>query len=76
VSFKERHSNILVNLPAADVPRCTSINAMPLGLEGLQLLKVAARCAPPDGARIFHHSADDLLLEQNSIPDGEAASSV
>jgi hypothetical protein len=62
-----------VNLPATDVPRCTSINAKALGLESLQLLKVAASCAPPDGARIVHHWADELLIQQNSVPIGEAA---
>jgi hypothetical protein len=47
-----------------------------LGLENLQLLKVAASCAPPDGAGIVHHWADELLIQQNYIPDGEATSPV
>jgi hypothetical protein len=76
VFFKERHSKVLVNLPATDVLRCTSSNAKALGLESLQLLKVAAGCEPPDGARIVHHWADELLIQQNSVPDGEAASPV
>jgi hypothetical protein len=65
-----------VNLPVTDVPRCTSSNAKTLGLESLQLLNVAASCAPPDGARIVHHWADELLIQQNTVPDGEAASPV
>jgi hypothetical protein len=65
-----------VNLPAIDVPRCTSSNSKTLGLESLQLLKVVASCAPPDGTRIVHHWADELLIQQNSVPDGEAACSV
>jgi hypothetical protein len=65
-----------VNLPVTDVPRCTSSNAKTLGLESLQLLNVAASCAPPDGARTVHHSADEMLIHQNSAPDGEAASPV
>jgi hypothetical protein len=65
-----------VNLPVTDVPRCTSSNAKTLGLESLQLLNVAANCAPPDGTRTVHHWADELLIQQNSVPDGEAASPV
>jgi hypothetical protein len=76
VFFKEWHSQILVNLPASDVPRCTSSNAKTLGLESLQLLYVAVSGAPPDGARTVHHWADELLIQQNSISDGEAASPV
>jgi hypothetical protein len=62
-----------VYLSATDVPRCTSSNAKTLGLENLQLLHVAASCAPPDGAHIVHHWADELLIRQNSVPDVEAA---
>jgi hypothetical protein len=76
VFFKERHPKVLVNLPATDVPRCTTSNAKTLGLENLQLLNVAASCAPPNGSRIVHHWEDELLIQLNSIPDGEAASPV
>jgi hypothetical protein len=76
VFFKEGHPKVLVNLPATDVPRCTSSNAKTLGLESLQLLNGAASCAPPDGTRIVHHWADELLIQPNSVPDGEAASPV
>jgi hypothetical protein len=50
--------------------------AKTLGLENLQLLDVAASGAPPDGARTVHHWADELLIQQNSVSDGEAASPV
>jgi hypothetical protein len=76
VLFKERHSKVLVNLPVTDMPWCTSSNAKTLGLESLKLLNVAASCALPDGARIVHHWANELLIQQNSVPDGEAASPV
>jgi hypothetical protein len=76
VFFKEQHSHILVNLPVTDVPRCTSSNVKTLGLENLQLLNVAMIGVPPDGAHIVHHWADELLIQQNSVSDGEAASLV
>jgi hypothetical protein len=63
-----------MNLP--DEPRCTSSNAKILGLESLQLLNIAESCALPDGARIVHHWANELLIQQNSVPDEEAASPV
>ena len=28
---------------------------------------------PPEGARIVHHGKDELSIEQNTVPDGEAA---
>jgi hypothetical protein len=65
-----------VNLPVTDVTRCTRTNAKTLGLESLQLLDVAASGVPPDGARIVHHWADELLVQQNSVSGGEAASPV
>jgi hypothetical protein len=26
---------------------------------------------PPRGARVIHHGADELFIEQHSVPDGE-----
>jgi hypothetical protein len=52
------------------------MNAKTLGSESLHLLNVAVSCAPPNGTRIVHHWADELLIQQNSVPDGEAASPV
>jgi hypothetical protein len=31
---------------------------------------------PPNGARIVHHGTDELLIQQNTIPDGEIATPV
>jgi hypothetical protein len=76
VFVKERHSQILVNLPITNVPRCTSNNARTLGLKNLQLPNVAARGAPPDGESIVHDWADELLLQQNSVCDGQTTSRV
>jgi hypothetical protein len=70
--FKERHSHIQANLPVTDVPRCTSSNAKTLGLENVQRLNVAASSLPPDGAHIVQHWAAGLLIQQNSVSDGEA----
>jgi hypothetical protein len=76
VFFKERHSQILVNFSVADVPRCTISKAKTLRLDNLQLHNVAASGVPPDGARIIHHFVDELLIQQNSVSDGAAASPV
>jgi hypothetical protein len=31
---------------------------------------------PPGGARVVHHGADELLVQQDSAPDGELTPSV
>ena len=64
---KELNSQILVNVPVANVPRCTSRNAKTLGLKNLQPHNVAACGGPPDGARTVHHWAHELLIQQNSV---------
>jgi hypothetical protein len=64
----------LVNLPVTDVPRCVRRNAKTLGLQQMQLPDVAAGSGPPDGACIVHHRADELLVEQHTVSDGQAAS--
>jgi hypothetical protein len=71
VFSKERNSQILVNLHVTNVPRCTSSDAKALGLKNLQLPEVAA--SGGDGARIVHHGAYELLIQQNSVPGGETA---
>ena len=38
----------------------------------LQLLDVASGSGPPDGARIFHHVTDELRVDNDTFPDGEA----
>jgi hypothetical protein len=69
---EKRNSQILVNLPVADVPKCTSSNAKTLGLKHLQLPDVASSSARRDGARIVRHWTDELHVEQDTVPDGQA----
>jgi hypothetical protein len=68
VFSKERLSQILVNLHVTRVPRCTSSNAKTLGLNNLQL--------SANGERIVHHGPYELLIQQNSVSDGQTASPV
>ena len=42
-----------------------------LGLYHLQPSDVRAGSGPPGRARVIHHWADELLVEQDSVPDGE-----
>jgi len=69
-------SQIIVNLPVTNVPGCIGSNAKTLGLQHPHFRDVGASGGPPDGTRIVHHGTDELLLQQNNIPDGETASSV
>ena len=39
---------------------------------GKPSVRVAEKCRSPDGARIVHHGTDELPVEQNTVPDGEA----
>ena len=32
---------------------------------------MGAASGPPSGARIIHHGADELLIYEDSVPDGE-----
>jgi len=66
-------SLIVVNLPVTNVPRCIGNNAKTLGL---QFLDMGASGGPPNGTRIVHHATDELLIQLNTIPDGETASPV
>jgi hypothetical protein len=73
---KERDSKIIVNLLVTNVPRCTGSNAKTLGLKHLQFPDTGASGGPPDGARIVHHKSDELLVQHNSIADGDTISLV
>jgi hypothetical protein len=35
----------------------------------MQPLDVDAASGPPDGAQVVHHKANELLVQQDSIPD-------
>jgi len=69
-------SQIVVNLPVANVPGCTGSNAKTLRLQHLHFLNMGASSGPPDGTLIVHRGKDELLIQQNTIPDGEIASPV
>jgi len=68
-------SKIVVNLPVTNVPRCIGSNAKTLRLQYLQFLDIGASDGPPNGTRLVHWT-DELLIQQNTIPDGETASPV
>jgi len=70
VISKEWNSQILVNLPVTSVPRYIGSNAKALVLKNMQFPDMGASGRPPDGARIVHHWIDELLIQQDSIPDG------
>jgi len=42
-----------------------------LGLQELHFLDMEASGGSPNGTRIVHHGTDELLIQQNAIPDGE-----
>jgi hypothetical protein len=42
-------------------------------LQYLQFLNMRASGGSPDRTCIVHHGKDELLIEQNAIPDGQAA---
>jgi len=69
-------SQIVLNLPVTSVPGCVGSNAKAFGLQHLKFLDTGASGGPPDGTRIVHHGTYELLIQQNTIPDGETASPV
>jgi hypothetical protein len=69
---EKSNSEVLVNLPVIDVPRCASSSAKTLGLKQLQLPGLAECSGPPVGARIIHRGTEVLPVEQDRVPDGEA----
>jgi len=69
-------SQVVVNLPVTNVPGCIGSNAKKLGLQYLHLPDMGVCDCPPNVTRIVHHGTDELLIQQNTIPDGETASPV
>jgi hypothetical protein len=65
-----------VNLPVTNVPGCIGSNAKTLGLHYLQFLDMGAGSGPLGGARVAHHGTVQLLIQQNTIPDGKTASPI
>ena len=43
-----------------------------LALKHLHLSNVGASSKPPDGACAVHHGTHEVLIEQDSVPDGQA----
>ena len=62
-------SEIVVNVPVTSVPGCDGSNAKTFGLQHLQFLDMGTSGGPPNGTRIVHHGTDELLIQQNTIPD-------
>jgi hypothetical protein len=73
---EEWNPQILVNMPVTNVPRCVSRNVKTLGLKHLQLPEVPAGRGPPDLTCVIHHRTNELLVEQHTVSDGQAASPV
>ena len=67
---KQRNAQIVVYLPVNYVPGCTTSEAKALGLQHLWPLDMGAVSGPPRGANLVHHGADELLIYQDSVPDG------
>jgi hypothetical protein len=64
-----------VNL-SVTVPKCVSRNAKTLGLQHMQLPDICASSRPPDRTCVVHHRTDELLVEQNTVPDIQNTSPV
>jgi hypothetical protein len=73
---KVEDSQIIVNLPVSNVPWRTGSKTKVFGLKYLQSLDTGASGEPPEGARVVHHGKNELLVQQNSIPDRETTSPV
>ena len=69
-------SQIVGNLPVSNLPGCTGSNAKTLGLQYLQFLDMGASGGLPNGTHVVHNGMDELLIQQNTIPDGETASPI
>jgi hypothetical protein len=63
-----------VNFPVNNGPWCIGSNAKTLVLQYLQLHNTGASGGHPDGTCVVHHGIDELLIQQNTIPDGDNAS--
>ena len=58
-------------LPVTKVPGGSRNKAKVLGLYHLQPSDVRAGSGPPGGSCVIHLWADELFVEQDSVPDGE-----
>jgi hypothetical protein len=69
-------SQIIVNLPVTNGPRAVRSNAKTLRMKHLHYPYLGESGGPPDGAPGVHNETDELLIQQNSIPDAETPSPV
>jgi hypothetical protein len=67
---------IIVNLPITNVPGCIGSNAKTRGLQHLQFLDMGVSGGSADGTCIVRRGTDELLMQHNTIPDGQTASPV
>lgn len=65
-----------MNLLLTIVPRCTDDKVKTLGLKHLHYLDMGATDGSPGRACVVHHRMDELLVQQNSITDGQTTSPV
>jgi len=63
-----------MNLPITILPKCSGSNAKTLGLKHLQFPDMGTSSRSPAGAHVVHHWTDELLIQQDSVPDGEHSS--
>lgn len=71
---KEWNFQIVLNLPLTSVPTFTDSNAKTLALKHLEVPDVATSSGPLEGTCLAHQGTDELLVEQDSIPDVENTS--
>jgi hypothetical protein len=74
VVSKEWNSQILMNLPITIKPESTGSNAKTLGLKHLQFPDMGTSGRYPFWAHVIHNWANELLIQQDSVPDGEHSS--
>jgi hypothetical protein len=67
-------SHAIANFRVTSAVRVNGSNAKTLGMRHLHFSYMGARGGPPDLARLVHHGTDELLIQQNSIPDAETSS--
>jgi hypothetical protein len=71
---KDWNSQILKNLPVTIVPKCTGSNTKTIGLKHLQFPYMDTSGRTPVSAHVVHQWTDKLLIQQDSIPDGDHSS--
>jgi hypothetical protein len=58
-----------VSVHTTKIPGSTRSKANKLGFQKLQPPEFVAGCRAPCGARLIHHGAAELLVQQDSVPD-------